>query len=175
MNETKYCKRCDTTKPIERFCKDRKTKDGHGFYCKDCVAIYRKLYQATAGGIYNSIKGRQRYYKKYYPTRAKPFTITKEWFVNWYNTQEHKCGYCGLSEEDSQKIDDSALNKADRLTIDCMDNEVGYTPDNIILSCGRCNFNKGDFFTHDQWTYIGKHFIAPKWESLLNKENLKMG
>jgi len=32
----KYCKRCDTIKPINEFCKNKSMKDGFCFYCKKC-------------------------------------------------------------------------------------------------------------------------------------------
>ncbi len=32
----KYCKKCDTTKPLLEFHKSKYQKDGHSFYCKSC-------------------------------------------------------------------------------------------------------------------------------------------
>ena len=34
----KYCKFCNQSKEIERFCKDKKVKDGHGNICLNCKA-----------------------------------------------------------------------------------------------------------------------------------------
>ena len=38
--ETKRCTRCGVEKPLEMFCKDKKTKDGLNFWCRECVKKY---------------------------------------------------------------------------------------------------------------------------------------
>lgn len=38
--ETKRCTRCGVDKPLEMFCKDKKTKDGLNFWCRECVKKY---------------------------------------------------------------------------------------------------------------------------------------
>ena len=43
-----------------------------------------------------------------------------------------------------------------RLTIDRKDNDRGYTIDNIVLSCNRCNMIKGNFFNEQDMLKIGK-------------------
>lgn len=169
MSEAKLCIRCNRVLPLTHFHKNKYTKDGHRVYCKDCVAEYGKQYRETAKGVFKGLAGRQRYYRKHRHHRAKPFTITEEWFVPWYENQPKVCHYCGLKEEDIPKINDSSLQKVGRLTVDCKDNDKGYTQDNVVLACGRCNFNKGDFFTYNEWLFIAKRFIKPRWESLLRE------
>lgn len=34
--ETKYCKKCDTHKTLDQFNKDKQTKDGLQYYCREC-------------------------------------------------------------------------------------------------------------------------------------------
>lgn len=36
MVETKHCKKCDTTKSLNDFHRDKKSADGRCFYCKEC-------------------------------------------------------------------------------------------------------------------------------------------
>jgi hypothetical protein len=37
MNNEKYCTGCKTTKPIERFSKNKAQKSGYANWCKDCL------------------------------------------------------------------------------------------------------------------------------------------
>jgi hypothetical protein len=41
MEITKYCSKCDTTQPIEQFCKTKRSADGHSWTCKTCVKAYQ--------------------------------------------------------------------------------------------------------------------------------------
>jgi hypothetical protein len=41
----KYCKKCDITKPLSQFAKNKNTKDGLQFYCKDCCKATTKKYR----------------------------------------------------------------------------------------------------------------------------------
>ena len=38
----KHCKRCDTTKPLDDFYRNRSTADGKSAYCKDCTRAYMR-------------------------------------------------------------------------------------------------------------------------------------
>jgi hypothetical protein len=38
-DEMKVCRKCSKTKEIEKFSKDKRRKDGHGSYCKECDNI----------------------------------------------------------------------------------------------------------------------------------------
>lgn len=41
----KCCSKCKVKKPLESFGKDKKTKDGHNCYCKECARIKSRLYR----------------------------------------------------------------------------------------------------------------------------------
>lgn len=172
MTSTKLCIRCNRMLPISHFHKNKYRPDGYRVYCKDCVSEYGKQYRATPAGVFHGLEGRQRFYRKERPTCSKPFSITKEWFIPWYKSQPKECHYCGLKEEDIPKMHDSNLDKVGRLTVDCKDNTLGYVPDNVVLSCLRCNFTKSDFFTYDEWMEIAQKYIKPKWEKRLNASNI---
>ena len=43
-NMTKYCKKCDTTKPVSEFHKSATYKDGVGYYCRQCISQESKEY-----------------------------------------------------------------------------------------------------------------------------------
>jgi hypothetical protein len=61
MEITKYCSKCDTTKPINQFCKNKRSVDGHAFQCKSCV----KEYQLT-------IRDKWKEYQKVYQAKYRP-------------------------------------------------------------------------------------------------------
>jgi len=168
LDMPKTCSKCGLEKPLSEFGTASATKkDGYNSWCKQCVRDSTAKFRVSPSGIYSGLKGRQRFYRKHRPTRAKPFTLKRKEFIEWYETQPKQCHYCGISEDDITKIDDSSLQKTGRLTVDCKDNDIGYTLNNIVLACGRCNFNKGDFFTYDEWMHIAQNYIKPRWKKML--------
>jgi hypothetical protein len=57
--ETKFCKKCERELPLTMFYKDKTTKSGYAFYCKDCKLKQAKEYQQTH-------KEEKKAYKKKY-------------------------------------------------------------------------------------------------------------
>ena len=55
----KYCKRCDSTQPLENFARCKRSIDGRTWTCKTCI----KAYQAT---IKDKLKEYQKTYQKVY-------------------------------------------------------------------------------------------------------------
>ena len=165
--KTKHCKRCDTVKPIIEFHHDRKSKDGHTFYCKDCVSEYGKKYIRTAQGIYSSIKGRNKFYDNH------PFKITKKEFIEWYKKQPQECHYCGLPIELLEKFNERYNTKGVRFTIDCKDNDMGYVKGNIVLACDKCNTMKSNYIPYETMCEIGEKYIKPIWESIFKNDKGK--
>jgi hypothetical protein len=89
--KNKYCKRCDKTRLIKFFTKDRNISDGYCFYCKECRSKIQKNYIKSNRDKYieyimnyqknspkyklvrkrfdtspNRIEKRKKYYTKYY-------------------------------------------------------------------------------------------------------------
>lgn len=171
MERTKTCTHCGEEKPITQFSKHKHSPDGHAYQCKECNAKRSKEWRSTPSGIYTNIKGRQEFYKRHRHWRYKPVKISRNEFIDWYNNQDKVCFYCGIHEEELSLVRDTQNTKAKRLTVDCIENNLGYTLDNIVLACGRCNFVKNDFFTHEDMITIGSLFVAPKWnEQKVNQE-----
>jgi len=99
----------------------------------------------------------------------KPFEITRDEFIEWYNAQEKVCVYCDILEKDLELWIDNYNPHAQRLAIDCKDNDIGYTINNITLSCYICNFIKGNMFSYKEMLEIGQKHVKPKWMILKNK------
>ena len=160
MSQQKRCTRCGKNKELNKFSKHRLSKDGHAWQCKECNSQRGKLYRETISGIYSRIRGRAIYEKK------KPFNMNKSDFEAWYNSQPKQCVYCGISENDVFLWTDNYNPLVKKLSIDCMNNDVGYVVENIVLACERCNLIKGNMFSHEQMLDIGSRHVRHIWEKL---------
>ena len=161
MERMKTCTHCGVEKPITEFNKHSITPDGLDHQCKECARIRSKEFRSSPSGIYTQIKGRSRFYKK------KPFTISREAFIKWFESQPQECIYCGLKRRDLHHIQDRIINASSRLTVDCIDNERGYELNNLALCCMRCNYIKNDFLSYEEMKEIGIKYVTPKWEKQL--------
>ena len=88
-------------------------------------------------------------------------------FLKWYNGHEKKCYYCGLTEQESQRIVMTGILKSSRfpqngklgrgqsrgvwLEVDRMKPKEDYSPKNCVLSCYFCNNDKSDIFHGDDY------------------------
>ena len=117
-------------------------------------------WRSTVSGIYVSLRNRGR----------KDFDLKKEDFIEWYNKQEGKCSYCKLTLEEIRKLPPpyNRKNGLNKFSIDRKDNNLGYTIENITLSCFTCNTIKNNFLTYEEMLKIGKDIIEPKLRKLLN-------
>lgn len=170
MVEMKTCTLCGETKPFDEFVKHKQMKDGLSYWCKECTNKRAKVYRETPSGVYTNIKSRQAFYKRHEHWRYKPVKISREDFIAWYESQQKVCHYCGIHETELSQVNDTQNTKAKRLTVDCIDNDMGYSLDNIVLACGRCNFIKNDFFTHEQMLWIGQNFVRSRWYEMLEQK-----
>lgn len=173
VERMKTCTYCGEEKPLSAFSKHRLSKDGHAYQCKKCNAKRAKVWRSTPSGIYTALKGQINYTKKHMNRRdyrgyirrpRKDLLCSREEFIGWYNIQPKKCAYCGISEEKLDSVNDVWNEKLARLSVDCVDNDRGYSLDNMVLACGRCNITKNDFFTFEEMKVIGK-IIGTHWES----------
>ena len=159
----KTCTKCGRELPLSAFGKHRSMKDGLSYWCKECSRKRSRIYSFTPAGIFSNVKGRNKYYQH------KPFVIDKDYFVEWYNSQEKKCVYCDLTEEDLPKINDSYNNKSKRLSIDAINNNLGYVKGNLAICCHRCNSLKSDILSFDEMREFAQKYIKPKWEIQLRR------
>lgn len=108
-----------------------------------------KKYRATPKGVYRVFK--QNASKKYMEV------MPQEDFILWYKKQELVCIYCGIPEEVS------LLKQGLRLTIDRMNNDVGYLVSNVALACNDCNSVKRDILNVEDMKIVGKMVMRKRW------------
>ena len=157
MEPTKVCTHCGMEKPLSAFSKHRLSPDGHAYQCKECNNKRAKAWRSTPIGIYTNIKGRENHRKR------KPFLISKEEFVVWYEGEPKICAYCDIPEHLAPLMRKYFGAHGIQLSVDCKDNDQGYVLDNLVLACDRCNFIKSNIFTHEEMRIIGQKYIKPKW------------
>lgn len=88
-------------------------------------------------------------------------------FLDWYNSEEKICKYCGLTEEESQKIVMTSILKSNRfpedgkigqgksrgawLEVDRLEPKGQYSRENAVLCCYFCNNDKSDVFSGQEY------------------------
>ncbi len=148
----------------EKFYKARKyRKDNKEYFAKKAKLFYHKnkikINETRRKNPYSLMSILKRNAQK----RKIEFTLDKDSFTEWWNSQEQKCVYCEIPIERMAVIDKSKkLSK--RLSIDRADNDIGYTIKNIVLACMRCNFIKSNLFSFKEMKEIGIKYIKPKWQ-----------
>lgn len=157
METTKKCTRCGRVLSLSAFGKHRLCKDGLNPECKECSRERAKAWRSTPAGIYQQLKGLNKFYNR------RPVVISKEDFVEWYDGEPKFCAYCDIPEELVWIMREYYGVHADRLTIDCMDNSTSYVKGNLVLSCMNCNRMKSKVLTFDEMRDVGQKYIKPKW------------
>ena len=151
----KVCFKCGEKKKILLF---PKYKLGNKVYyrgaCKECwhkqiVNLKRDYSYKNPIYFYFHIRATAR-------KRRLGVLITKKDFSEWWSSQEQRCFYCKRSFSEIQSNEDKLNKRLRRLTIDRINNKLGYTIDNIVLCCYRCNTVKGDYFNKYEMLKIGK-------------------
>lgn len=71
-----------------------------------------------------------------------PVALSYEQFLGY--TRIAECHYCAASVS----WDGTSYN------LDRKNNALGYTLDNCVVCCARCNWAKGDHFTYDEWMQL---------------------
>jgi len=160
MDYYKLCKTCDENKLLIKFAVHKRTKlDGNvvHYYDKICRKCRTKDYKKKMGYlsnptyIYSALKCRCGSRKN-----KVSVEISRDDFVEWYNKQEQRCYYCQRTLQEYLESGDSLNRNFKKLSIDRLDNNKGYKLGNIVISCMRCNFIKGDYFTEKEMLKIGE-------------------
>lgn len=156
----KICSICKVEKDLSEFWKDKSKVLGVEGHCIECKRIRKRRYRVSH--TEKLVKYNKAWDKKH-PARAihtnllrrahkKNFEIcTQQEFIVWYSQQLHVCHYCNCTEQEQRQ------DRASRLEIDRKNNDIGYTIENMVFACSRCNIAKFNFWDYDTF----KTHIAP--------------
>ena len=79
--------------------------------------------------------------------RAK-VSLTYEQFLEF--TKQPDCHYCGKA------LNWKPHSSSNGYKLDRKDNSLGYSKDNCVVCCPRCNRSKSDHFTYEEWREVGQ-------------------
>lgn len=154
----KRCRKCNETKDFSEFSKNRSRKDGYCNYCKLCdrkkVSGWREEnieyardaskkryrtrlerepdYSATRSArVQDTASTRYNDYKKRAGRNGLVFEITKPEFAQFTS---QPCYYCGEYTRKDPHSGESFVG------LDRINNEEGYTIDNVEPCCKTCNY-----------------------------------
>jgi len=135
----KTCFKCKTNKPQNLFFKHGLTLDGFHSWCKECCTEGNLRSRAKQN---STIEGRAKVFlqnaKKSAAKRQQLFELKIADVVNCWNMQANVCAYSG-------RLMTLETGKLNTVSIERIDSNVGYTPENTILVCQAINRMKSDF------------------------------
>lgn len=167
---TKFCTGCKIDHDVSKFHVDKYEKDGLHSCCKKCQnerqrVSYSKYPQAVKL-IFNCCKQNAK-------KRKIQFAITVQDIDTLYKKQNGLCAITGISlTHDYMKErteDDSHIINKHNMSIDRINNNKGYTPDNIQLVCAIINRLKHTMNSFELMLFslnVGHNNIKKKAQSL---------
>jgi hypothetical protein len=131
--DTVWLCRCECGQELQRSVTDTQK----GGSCLKCWGLSIRLRPYEA--VFNSI---QRGW------RNLDFTLTYEDFLAIVQTG--RCHYCHIPLE-WQKHCHKKEEQSRSYQLDRKDNDLGYTPENVVACCTRCNYAKGARYSYEEW------------------------
>lgn len=95
------------------------------------------------------------------------FELTYEQYLEF--TKITNCEYCNLPIPWTPHYDKHLKQRGS--FIDRKDSNIGYTPNNCVVCCGRCNRIKNKFFSHEEFIEIAKILDKYRDGKFIYKEN----
>lgn len=123
-------------RPEEKYLKK------HSGKCRFCVhkgIPYKSSYNHLKDGVARTNKRRRK---------QKSFNLSFEEFLEF--TKQKNCHYCN-SEIHWVKHTGSGQHK---YNLDRKDSSLGYSKENCVVCCKRCNYMKGSEFSHDEFIQV---------------------
>ena len=124
MTETKVCTKCGLTKLKSEFNKQKSSKDGLAYYCKECRKKEKSDYYKTIDGLITRIYGSQKYSSKdrghvppnYSKEKLKDWILAQTNFESLFNNWVSS-GYLKDLVPSCDRKDDYQGYSLDRLTL----------------------------------------------------------
>lgn len=145
----KKCLTCNIIKDADQFSLDKSNSTGLRGDCRKCYAKKKAERMCTPAGRLQ-IYARNRSSGKY--SASKSLAI-KRGYV-WELSREE---YYSVIESNACIYDGESLPPTGS-GLDRKDNDIGYTLDNVVPCCTRCNTIKSDYWSYEEMVEIGKLF-----------------
>jgi hypothetical protein len=143
---SKQCVRCKKVKPINHFGKLKTTKDGIGYYCKECQKEKRQTYRNTErgyiSGMYNEIVRVDRPKKKchftfeefydFFKRHKYTYGMKSAWGPGPDQLEKH-LPITMIAKGDSNWSIGKGKRTASNLSVDRLDSSKDYTLQNVIF------------------------------------------
>lgn len=132
---SKLCNKCGLTKELKNYNKSTRSWDGFHTLCRDCakewhhVKYVKEQNEFSLEKLYEKCKRTSKY-------RGINFELTLDDLQSKYFSQNKLCKYSGREL--------SFLSGDNKITIDRVDSNKGYTADNVALCCYTVNLMKRD-------------------------------
>lgn len=141
---------CRCTCGVEKVLNSGRLRSG---MTKSCGCLRREVTAKKNGvgphrALYNSFVNQAKWTKR-------SVDISYEEFLEF--TKEPQCHYCGTDlfwAEAKRRGQPSGYN------LDRKDATLGYTKDNCVTCCPRCNRSKSNSFSYEEWVEVGKAIMA---------------
>lgn len=160
---TRACSKCHKVYELnnDNFFRHSQRKDGFHSWCKPCCKAgnqrsLEKKYSTFEGRITTFLRTCKNSSKK----RGHEFNLTRQDFIDMWEAQEGLCAYSGI------KLN-LAPNTTTSVSVERIDNTIGYTPENTVLVAKAINSMKSNL-TGEEFYDFCKSVVL--W---LSNENLE--
>ncbi len=109
--------------------------------------------------VFSKLKARAKH-------RNISFVWEKEEFCDWYAKQPRLCHYCGTV---IGRFSGVGHNVPNGISTDRKDNDKGYSKNNCVLCCRKCNGVKNNVFTYQEMKEVIGPLLKNKWQSNAKK------
>ena len=144
--KNKKCSKCKITKNITEFYSRPERKKGRGIrsICKSCDGKRKSKYYATEDGfmkkLFSSTNDRKASIRRHI---GHSVDFTKEEFFEMWKEYKKKHGmFCFYTGIPLNFIKSSEHIRGNQVSVDRIDNNIGYTKNNIIFCSAKANFMK---------------------------------
>lgn len=158
------CGHCKQSKDSSAFSKNKQTTSGYNSWCKECISKKHPEYDKRTYSDRKEYKG--QYNAKYYQTEKGRFSNSRNaaksrkhlWELSFEEYQpfiKNSCFYC------EGPLDNYGSG------LDRIDNNKGYTKDNVLSCCGECNRLRGDRLTVSETLILVKKLKTLRKQQIL--------
>lgn len=134
------CKESDCSNIIISPKRHFKTMSGRCRFCSHKKVPFKNLYNKFKSSVKSN--GQRKGRKKH------TFNLTFKQFLSF--TEIQNCVYCNFPIEWKAHFKDGRA----RYNLDRKDSNKGYSTENCVVCCKRCNYMKGEHFTYEEFKEV---------------------